>query len=226
MGIASSITRHVTPKLAQAAPNLTHGFVREALKRAIDGVGPLPGAAVAAERKLSQEKGNVDRAIHEIIEVHVRYAGTQGFVTNLGGLVTAAAMIPANITGLTLIQCRMIAMIASVRGYDLADDRVRNAILACALGEDVVKDLLKSKKLPAPPMALATAAVNDPELTKRIAGEVATLLITKVTGKRLATGLARRIPVVGGVVGFSADAFGTWKVGRYAGRELLPRARR
>ena len=226
MGIGSSIAKHVSPKLAQAAPNLTHGFVREALKRAIDGVGPLPSAAVAAQRRLAEETGNVDRAIHETIEIHVRYAGAQGFVTNLGGLVTAAATIPANITGLTLIQCRMIAIIASLRGYDLADERVRNAILACALGEDTVKSLVKAKTLPAPPMALATAAVNDPELSKKIAGEVATVLITKVTGKRLASTLGRRIPVVGGVVGFSADAYGTWKVGRYAGRELLPRARR
>ena len=54
-----------------------------------------------------------------MIEDHVRYAGAQGFATNLGGLVTAAVAIPANITGLALIQCRLVACIAHLRGYDL-----------------------------------------------------------------------------------------------------------
>jgi hypothetical protein len=34
------------------------------------------------------------------------------------------------------------------------------------------------------------------------------------------------VPVVGGIVGLGADGFATWRVGRYAGRELLPRSRR
>jgi hypothetical protein len=55
---------------------------------------------------------------------------------------------------------------------------------------------------------------------------VATNLITRIAGKRLATTVGRRIPLVGGVVGMGADGFATWKVGRYADRELLPRNRR
>jgi hypothetical protein len=51
-------------------------------------------------------------------------------------------------------------------------------------------------------------------------------LITKVAGKRVATTVGRRVPVVGGVVGAGADAFATWQVGRYAERELRPRSRR
>jgi hypothetical protein len=168
----------------------------------------------------------VERAVHEVIENHVRYAGAQGFVTNLGGLVTAALTIPTNISGLALIQCRMIAGIAHLRGYDLEDPRVRNAILVCLLGEDAVNGLVKKKKLPAPPMALATAPAHDPELDRLISTEVASDLVTKVAGKRLAVTVGRRVPVVGGVVGAGADGFSTWKVGRYADRELLPRSRR
>ena len=55
-----------------AAPGLTTSFVREALNRAIDGVGPLPGAAAAADKQLAEQRGDVDRAIHEVIENHVR----------------------------------------------------------------------------------------------------------------------------------------------------------
>lgn len=223
---AGAVSKQLAPRIGELAPGLTTSFVREALHRAIQGIGPLPAAAHAAERQLAEQRGDVERAVHEVIENHVRLAGAQGFVTNLGGLVTAAVTIPANITGLALVQCRMIAGIAHLRGYDLDDPRVRNAILVTLLGEDTVHDLVKAKKVPAPPMALATAPAHDSEIDRVVSTVVASDLITKVAGKRLATTIGRRIPLVGGVVGMGADGFATWRVGRYADRELLPRARR
>ena len=165
MGIASRISRSLAPKAADVAPGMTSAFVHEALQRAINGVGPLPGAAVAADRQLKEQKGDVEAAVHEVIENNVRWAGGQGFVTNLGGLVTLAATIPANIAGLALLQCRMVAGIAHLRGYDLSDPRVRNAILATILGEDEVLRLIKRKELPGTPMAIATAPAHDPALS-------------------------------------------------------------
>ena len=120
----------------------------------------------------------------------------------------------------------MIACIAHLSGYDLEDPRVRNAILVCLLGDDAVNRLVKKKKLPAPPMALATAPAHDPSVDQMICSEVAADLIARVAGKRLAITVGRRVPVVGGLVGAGADGFATWKVGRYADRELLPRNRR
>src|SRR6476620_1614245 len=108
MGIGTSLGKGIAPHVSRAAPELSTHFVHEALRRAIQGVGPLPAAAAAADKQLAEQKGDVDRAIHEVIENHVRYAGAQGFATNLGGLVTAAVTIPANITGLALIQCREV----------------------------------------------------------------------------------------------------------------------
>jgi hypothetical protein len=226
MGIGGSIAKALAPQVQKIAPEMTANFVQEALQRAINGAGPLPGAAKAADKLLEEQNGNVDAAIHELIENHVRYAGVQGFATNIGGLVTAALTIPANITGLAVLQCRMIAGIAHLRGYDLADPRVRNAILACMLGEDTVNSLVKKKKIPAPPMAIATAPTHDPHLDKVMAAEVTSELVTKVAGKRVATTVGRRVPVVGGLIGAGADGFATWQIGRYADRELLPRTLR
>ena len=226
MGVTKNISRQLAPRISNLAPGLTTSFVREALARAINGVGPLAPAARAADKQLAEQKGDVDRAVHEIIENHVRIAGAQGFVTNLGGLVTVAVSIPANITGLALIQCRMIAGIAHLRGYDLDDPRVRNAILEALLGDEVVAEMVKKKQLPAPPMAVATAPTHDPQLDTIIATVVASNLISRVAGKRLATTVGRRIPVVGGLVGMGADGYSTWRIGRYADRELLRRTRR
>ncbi len=223
---AAALAPRLAPRVTSLAPGLTASFVREALHRAIAGTGPLPPAAAAAEKQLAEQDGDIDRAIHEVIENHVRYAGAQGLVTNLGGLVTMAVTVPANITGLALIQCRMVAGIAHLRGYDLDDPRVRNAVLATILGEDAVAGLVKRRKLPAPPMALATAPVHDAGIDEVVSVEVGTDLISRVAGKRLATTLGRRVPVVGGLVGMGADGYVTWKIGRYAERELLPRAKR
>ena len=225
MGAISSMSKMLAPRVSELAPGLTTAFVREALARAIAGVGPLPPAAAAADKQLEEQKGDVDRAIHEVIENHVRLAGAQGFITNLGGMVTAAVTIPANITGLALIECRMIAGIAHLRGYDLDDPRVRNAILVMLLGEDVITEMVRKKELPAPPMALATAPAHDSSLDAMVSVLVASELISKVAGKRMATTVARRVPVVGGLVGMGADGFITWRIGRYADRELLPRNR-
>ena len=71
----TSSTSRLPQRLTEIAPGLTAAFVREALHRAIHGIGPLPPAAVAADRQLKEQKGDVDRAIHEVIENHVRYAG-------------------------------------------------------------------------------------------------------------------------------------------------------
>ena len=226
MSVKGTVGRRLAPMMSELAPGLTSSFVREALDRAIDGVGPLPPAAAAADKQLKEQRGHVERAVHEVIENHVRLAGAQGFVTNIGGLVTAAVAIPANITGLALIECRMIAGIAHLRGHDLDDPRVRNAIMMTLLGEDTVASMVEQSKLPAPPMALATAPAHDANLDGIIAAVVATDLITRVAGKRLATSIGRRVPVVGGVVGMGADGYATWRIGRYADRELLPRARR
>ena len=213
-------------RLAELAPGLTAAFVREALHRAIHGIGPLPAAAVAADNQLKEHRGDVDAAIHGVIENHVRYAGAQGFLTNLGGLATMAFTVPTNLSGLALVECRMIAAIAHLRGYDLSDPRVKNAVLVCLLGEETVRGLVEAQKLPAPPMALATAPAHDPWLDKVISAEVASDLVAKVAGKKVAGTVARRIPLVGGLVGMGTDGYATWRVGRYADRELLPRARR
>ena len=226
MSIASRIGKNLAPSVTQVAPGLTSAFVHEALDRAINGVGPFPAAALAAEKQLDEQHGDVERAVHEVIENHVRFAGAQGLVTNLGGVVTLPVMVPANIMGLTLLQCRMVAGIAHLRGYDLADMRVHNAILAALLGDEAVLVLLKKKKIPGTPMAIATAPLYDDSIDQVMAGQVAAAMVAKVAGKQIVITAGKRVPIVGGLLGAGTDAYSTWLVGRYAQREFLPRRAR
>ena len=226
MSFSKRVGTVLAPRVTHLAPGLTSSFVHQALDKAIAGVGPLPSAASAADKQLAEQHGDVERGIHEVIENHVRYAGAQGFLTNIGGLVTMAVTVPLNLSGLALIQCRMVAGISHLRGYDLADPRTRDAILACLLGEEKILRMVKSRALPGTPMEIAAAAAHDPALDQRLGTEVASELVARATGKRLAATVGRRVPVVGGVVGAGTDAFVTWKIGRYVDREFLPRRRR
>ncbi|MGH3424832.1 MAG: hypothetical protein ACRDO8_08895, partial [Nocardioidaceae bacterium] len=184
MGIGRTAVKRMLPAGRRVAPRLTSGYVRMVLERAIDGVGPIRPAAQSADDRLALAGGDVEAAVEALTNQHIKLAAAQGFVTNLGGIVSMAFTVPANVTGVAVIQCHLAAGIVHLRGYDLDDPRVRNAILACLLGEDVVKELVKNKRLPAPPMVLATSPVHDPTLDDRIASAVTSELFGKVAGRR------------------------------------------
>lgn len=224
MSITGRISSLIAPRAGRVAPRTTSAVVHRALAGAISGVGPLKGAAAAAEQQLKQAgdgPGAVDEAIGDLIANHVRMAGVQGFVTNIGGLITLAATVPANIAGLALLQCRMIAGIAHLRGYDLSDPRVQNAVLTCMLGKDEVARMVKKNKLPGSPHEIAMSGTRISDLDRIVGVQVATSLIGRVAGRKLATSVGKRVPVIGGVVGAGTDAWSTRAVGRYAATELV-----
>ncbi len=220
MGIGSSAAGKAGTKLA---PQVAASYVRNVLDHAIDGIGPIRSAIVSADSKLVAADGDIESAVRALIKQHTKLAGVEGLVTNIGGLTTLAVSVPANVTGLALIQCHLVAGIVYLRGYDLEDPRVRNAILTCMMGSDTVEDLVKRKKLPSTPMALATSPVHDPVLDKRISSEVTAELVGKIAGRRAATLIGRRIPLLGGAVGASTDAYATWQIGKYAAEEMRDR---
>lgn len=223
MGAGRLAARLIGPVAREQAPAFATNFVWQAFERAVDGLGPLKGAAGAADAKLERHDGDRVKAIGDVVDSHVTLAGAQGFLTNIGGLVTMAVTIPANVSGLALVQVHMVGGIAHLRGYDLADPRVRNAVLACMLGADTVTALIKTKRLPSSPMAIATAPAHDPVLGQRIASHVAAELLERVAGKRTVATLGRRIPVFGGGIGMVTDGYATFQVGRYAAKELKSR---
>lgn len=224
MGLGRSVRGKVaTAAGAKVAPGVAGGFVRRVLDRAIDGVGPLPSAKSSAETRLVDADGDVEKALSRLVRNHTALAGAQGFVTNIGGLAAVAVSVPANVVGVTLVQAHLVASVAALRGYDLDDPRVRNAILACMLGEDSVDELVRRGKLPSSPMALATSPVHSPDLDQIITAAVTTELVTRTAGRRAVTLVGRRVPVLGGAVGGSSDGLSTWKVGQYAARELKDR---
>lgn len=183
------------------------GVLRRMLVLAIDGGAGLPGARASAAKAL-QDKGEHESAIDAVVRLHVAMAGAQGFVTSLGGLVTLAVTLPANMAGLSLLQLRMVAAIAHLRGYDVDDPRVRSAIMLTLLGDGVAD-------LPAP-LTVATAPVFDEALDHTISERVLAEMAKSVGGRRAMTLVGRRIPLVGGGIGAVSDSWDSHVIARWA----------
>jgi len=207
----------------RAAPAIATRGVRQFLDKAIDGFAGFPGAREVGRKHLAKTH-DVDQAIKGVIEQHVRLAGAQGFVTNLGGVVTLAVSIPANIAGLALLQVRMTTTIAHLRGYEVSDTRVRAAALMALLGEEGVRDALKDEDVPGTPHDVAVGVGDiDPAVLDRITAQVTQTMVTRVAGKQATLAVAKRVPVIGSAVSAGVDAYATYSVGRYADREFPPR---
>jgi uncharacterized protein (DUF697 family) len=199
------------------------GVLRQVLEIAIDGYGRMPSAKAVAARHLQRLGGSVDEAITSIIDHHIRLASAQGFVTNIGGVAALPVAIPANITGVAIVQVRMVAAIAHLRGYDLNDNRVRTAIVMCLMGGEQVAKHIADGTLPTSPLAVATAPIFDPDLDRQVADDVVADLAARIGGKNLALAIVKRLPLAGGGVSAVMDGFATYQIGRYATGELLRR---
>ncbi len=222
-GVARFVASSLAPAAQRLAPQAAAGVLRQVLELAIDGYRGFPGAEAVARRYQAKHPDDPKKAVAAIVDQHIRLAGVQGFVTSVGGLITLPVALPANLTGLAVVQARMVASIAALRGYELDDPRVRTAVVTCLLGDDGVTDRLKKSALPTSPMAMATAPVFDPDLDRRVSAEVMTELIARLGGKRMALTVTRRIPLLGGAVGAGVDGWSTYKIGQYADTALVRR---
>ena len=227
MASAQEVRRRIATVISPVADLViahgTGGALRQVIEIAIDGYGRLPSAKTAAARHLQRQAGSVDEAISSIIDHHVRLASAQGFVTNIGGVAALPVAIPANITGVAIVQVRMVGAIAHLRGYDLSDNRVRTALVMCLMGGEQVAKHIAQGTLPTSPMAVATAPIFDPELDRLVAEEVLTDLAARIGGKNVALAIVKRVPLMGGGIGAIMDGIATYQIGRYATGELLRR---
>lgn len=224
MGIKRTVTTWAGNEVARrGAPQLASRGAQQFLSKAIDGFPGFPSAQDTAQRKLAKRR-DVDRAIRDVIDAHIRLAGVQGFVTNLGGVIAMPVAIPANLAGMAALQLRMVASILYLRGYDISDPRVRTAALLTLLGQDTVAKSVKSGTLDGTPYDVAVSVADlPPSRTELVASRVMTELLGRIGGKHATLSIAKRVPMVGGAVSAGVDALSTYSIGRYARNEFPTR---
>lgn len=185
-----------------------------AYDKAINGVSGLDSASELADSYMKKNSSPVDMA-NSLIRWQNTKAGTSGFLTGLGGIITMPVTIPANIASVMYVQIRMIAAIAHLGGHDVKDDRVRTLVYACLTG-NAAKDILKDAGI-----VIGTKITTN--LINRISGE-AIKQINKKVGFRLLTkfgekgviNLGKAVPLVGGIIGGSMDSIATNTIGNIA----------
>lgn len=221
--VGRAIARGIGPVARSMSPAAAGGALRRVLEVAIDGYARVPGARTVAAKHLQKHGGSVEDAIDSVVAHHVRLASAQGFVTNLGGVAALPVAIPANLAGIAVVQVRMVAALAHLRGYDVGDLRVRTALVMCLLGGEEVTRRIEDGSLPTSPMVIATAPVFDAVLDRQVADAVLADLMNRIGGKNLALVVTRRVPLLGGGVGAVVDGLATRQIGAYAKTELLRR---
>lgn len=217
-------SREVSRNPIARAPEVGGNALRGLLEAAINGTSVVPGAKTAAAKHLVKKEG-VEDAIESLVFTHVGLAGAQGFVTSLGGLPTLAVTLPANIAGLAVVQIRLIAAIAHLRGYDIDSRSVRTAMILCLMGRDGVRKLIDDGILPTSPLAIATAPVFDVSLDRQVSERVLGELVGRIGGRRASLLFARRIPLLGGGVGATMDGYSTIAIGGFAREVFITRRR-
>ncbi|QOV44024.1 EcsC family protein [Streptomyces chromofuscus] len=165
-------------------------------------------------------KDDIDAVVARLIKESVAAAGTQGFITGLGGLVTAGVTIPANVAASLAINLRMAGAIAHLRGWDVRDPYVRSVVMMLGIGMSAqsavaalgvkVGQKIGEQMIKKLPMAII----------HKINKLVGFHLVAKFGTKRAAITLAKAIPILGGVVGGAVDAGATALIGRAADRAL------
>ncbi|UDM63445.1 EcsC family protein (plasmid) [Pseudoalteromonas piscicida] len=197
---------------------LTESKIMQALdwayEKAVNGVPGLDSASELAEDYLASDDDLINQ-VNSLIRWQNTKAGTSGFLTGLGGIVTMPVAIPANITSVMYVQVRMIAAIAHMGGHDLHDDRVKTLVYACLTG-NAGKDILKD-------MGIVVGTKLTTNAIRNISGKTITAINQKV-GFRLLTkfgekgviNLGKAVPLVGGIIGGTFDTIATNTVGNIA----------
>ncbi|MCT4589224.1 MAG: EcsC family protein [Carboxylicivirga sp.] len=202
---------------------LNQGMIMKALdygyEKAVNGIPGIDSAEEMAANYMNNGKESVANA-NSLIRWQISKAGTSGFLTGLGGLITMPVAIPANLASVMYVQIRMIAAIAHMGGHDLRDDRVKALVYLCMAGNGA-KDILKD-------IGIVIGQKLTTSLVKSISGKTITAINQKVGfrlltkfGEKGAINLGKAIPLVGGIIGGSFDSVATNTIGNIARKTFI-----
>jgi hypothetical protein len=197
------------------------GAVDQLLRVAVNGFGPFKSAGESAADALARERTR-EQAIKALIRSHVVAAATQGFLTNLGGLVALPLTLPVNVGATYLVQAHLVASIAVVNGHDLDSEEVRTAVLVCLLGSAAGEVLKKAGVRAGQRATMALIGKIPGAAIREINRRVGFALVAKFGTRRASVTLAKGVPLVGGVLGGGCDAATTRAVGEFARRFFAP----
>ena len=198
-----------------------NAMINQLITVGIEGAGPLESARAVADKHL--QGASVDKAVADIIAGHKKLAAAGGFVTGLGGFVTMPVAIPANVAEFYLLATRMVAGIASARGYDIDKAETRSAVLLALVGAESADVLAKAGVLGTTRLS-TLAADRLPQAALMMINKGVGFRIVKNLGEKgLSRFLGKGIPVAGGVIGGGLDWYMMGRIADYAKQQFPAR---
>ncbi len=195
-------------------------LVERLLGAGIDGRGPFESAQAVAARALEKSPSR-EAAVNAIVRRHVATGVAGGFVTGLGGLVTMAVAVPANVVEFYLTATRMVAAIAVVRGYDLSQAQIRTAVLLTLVGAEA-DDVLHKAGLGAGGRITDLATRRLPDSALMIINKAVGFRLVSQLGRGVLSRFGRAVPVIGGAVGAGLDGYLMTRIAAHARTEFPP----
>jgi len=205
---------------ANPDPNAIDRLVEMLVDTGLEGRGPISSARELADVALTKHGADPERAIAALARATTFRGGVGGFVTGLGGFVTMPVSLPVNVAEFYIQAVRMVGSIATLRGYDIDEPRVRTAVLLTLVGSDS-GDVLKKA-------GMTTASGRLTSYALKGLPPAALMVVNKAVGFRLMRGVSekvlsrfgRGIPVAGGLVGGGIDAYMMKKIADQAMKEF------
>ena len=204
----------------------TAGLIERLMDVGIDGRAPFDSARTVAGNAIAGHS-DAERSVDALVRSHLRLAAAGGFITSVGGFVILPIALPANVFGFYVVATRLVAGIASIRGYDIAEPEVRSAVLLALVGADA-DDLLRDAGYVSigPVASLASLAIQrlPGPVLMAVNKAIGFRLLTQV-GKRSLTRFGKAVPLAGGAVGAGVDTFLLKRIADHARREFPQRVR-
>ncbi len=201
------MTNHLTK-------NILISSIDWAYDKAVNG-GPLLDSAQEIAQTYLSGVGTLHEKTNSLIRWQNTKAGTSGFLSGLGGLITMPVTIPANLASVIYVQLRMIAAIAYMGGHDLRNDQVRTLCYACLTG-NAMAEIIKEVGIRIGQKLTVQTIKNISRATiVEINKKVGFRLLTKF-GEKGIVNLGKAIPLIGGIIGGGIDLITTNTIGNIA----------
>lgn len=162
-------------------------------------------------------KYDTEIAIKKLVNSQKAKATTSGFITGFGGVLTMPITIPANVASVILVQMRMIASIAVIRGYDLKSDQVQTFVYVSLAGTTISDIGKRTGIVIGNKMAMGVVQKIPGKVLTKINQAVGFRLITKF-GTKGAINLGKAVPIVGAFVGGGFDLTTTTTIAKVANK--------
>jgi hypothetical protein len=219
--------RPVSDRLPVAARQHDEGvvgrLVQVLLDAGIDGLGPLRSARELAGLA-RRDTHTIDGAVKKVIRSHVVKGGVGGFVTSVGGFVTMPVALPANVVEFYVGATRMVAAIATLRGYDVDDPQVRTAVLLALVGSEADEVLAKAGLTGGTGRIVGLAGQQLPPAALLMLNKAIAFRLLREFGEKAFARLGRGIPLAGGVVGGGIDVWMMKRIADHARTEFPQRS--